>query len=1136
MLYETKFGWMLGGKLEISAHASTSVMSNVCIHECRDLIRQVENFWAMENLGEKRAYTIEEQMCEDIFVKTHTRDKNGKFIVQMPLNNKVNELGNSRESALKRFFGLERKFQRDKILKEEYVKFMKEYIDLGHMTRVEPSEEDVLEYYMPHHAVFRYEKNTRKIRVVFDGSMQTSSGVSLNQSQLVGPTIQSDLFCILIRFRQYLYVLTADIVKMYRQIWMAEKHKPLQRIFWRENQSDPLVVYNLNTVTYGQASAPFLSVRSLTEVGLEHEKENPEIAEIILRDFYIDDLVTGCDDIDNLIFIKNELIKVLNRGGFPLDKFKSNFPGILTSDLNKPVHIGKDHKILGICWCSEGDYLYYSTTGLDKNITCTKRTILSTVSQLFDPLGILGPIIVLGKIFIQKLWKLSLDWDDPIPSDLDIEWTDFLNQLPVIENLKIPRKMIGDGFRGVELHGFSDASELAYGACVYVKSSSGSGFTINLMCAKSRVAPLKTVTIPRLELCGAVLLSKLVEKLKEALSVKINNIFYWTDSMVVLHWIKNTSSSFKTFIANRVAIIQDQTNIENWGHVSSHDNPADIISRGALPNELINSNLWLHGPSWLLSSQDHWPSVNISIKDKTLLEAKQIKVNVASMSEHFSFCDNFSNFNTMLFVFGYILRFIHNTKNRFDKRIGNLDPTEVDKALLKLTEIIQRESFTKDITNIRKNGSVARNSSIYSLSPFLDDNNLLRVGGRLSQTSYHFNKRHPILLPKKHKFTLLLFEYKHKILMHCGSQTLLAHVREKYWPISGKSLSKQIIRNCVICFRNRPTEYKYKMGDLPNSRVTPSRPFATTGTDFAGPFLLKDRTTRGAKLIKAYVCIFVCFAVRAVHLELVADLTTDCFLAALKRFIARRGLCSDLYSDNGTNYIGARNQLNTLYQFLKTNQGTISEFTNHQGIRWHFSPPASPHFGGYWESVVKIMKSHLYKTIGQSHLAYDEFATLLAQIEACVNSRPLCPISEDPTDPSPLTPAHFLVGSALHTVPECDMSSSKITTLRRWQLTQHLTQQYWRQWVKEYISLLHNRTKWRDDAIQPIKVNDLVLVKQEVTPPLQWPLGRIIELHPGPDGVVRVVTIKTAKGLLRRSCKKICKLPVVCDQSASVQC
>ncbi|XP_024885572.1 uncharacterized protein LOC112463395 [Temnothorax curvispinosus] len=314
------------------------------------------------------------------------------------------------------------------------------------------------------------------------------------------------------------------------------------------------------------------------------------------------------------------------------------------------------------------------------------------------------------------------------------------------------------------------------------------------------------------------------------------------------------------------------------------------------------------------------------------------------------------------------------------------------------------------------------------------------------------------------------------------------------------------------------------MADLPLDRVRQAKPFSITGVDYAGPFPVYNRRSRGATPFKAYVCLFVCFATKAVHLELAFSLSTESFLSALRRFIARRGRCSRIYSDCGTNFVGAQREL----------VGCMQAASEREQIQWAFNPPSAPHFGGLWEAGVKSMKTHLKRVVGTQILTVEEFSTLITQVEAILNSRPLCPTSSDPSDLGVLSPGHFLTLEPLVAVPHPDLSPVPMNRLDRWQLVQHMHQQFWKRWHDEYLHTLQQRPKWLQSA-PTVKKDTLVLVKGENAPPLQWRRGRIVELHPGRDGVARVATVRTADGVLTRPLVKLCPLPMDASPEESVQ-
>jgi hypothetical protein len=345
-------------------------------------------------------------------------------------------------------------------------------------------------------------------------------------------------------------------------------------------------------------------------------------------------------------------------------------------------------------------------------------------------------------------------------------------------------------------------------------------------------------------------------------------------------------------------------------------------------------------------------------------------------------------------------------------------------------------------------------------------------------------------------------------------------VRRRFWPLSGHRAVIAVLRSCVTCARAKPTILTPIIGNLPEVRVTPSRPFSRCGVDYAGPILIKEKAFRNLKFIKSYICIFVCLSTKAVHIELVPDLGTDSFMRAFKRFISRRGLCHDIHSDNGTNFVDANNELKRLLS-SKTHQNAIQEYALQQGINWHFIPPRSPHFGGIWESAVKPAKHHLIRTLGNSHLTYEQLLTILTRIEACLNSRPLIPSSNDPNDLHPITPAHFLIGGTLLDLP-CDSAttapSSEAGFRRKHLHGQQLLQHFWGRWSREYLRSLQARGKrGRVHSDYNLKVGDLVLIHEDNQPPLRWNVGRIHSLHPGNDGVVRVVTIRTTHSLMKRA-------------------
>ncbi|XP_044747143.1 uncharacterized protein LOC123308514 [Coccinella septempunctata] len=1013
---------------------------------------------------------------------------------------------------------------------------MNEYENLGHMTKINTSNDSIRNtiFYLPHHGVMKTSSTTTKLRVVFDGSSKTSSGISLNDVLKVGPTIQNDLFTIVIRFRTYKYVVTADIEKMYRMVKIRPDQRDLQRILWRSDQSQELCHYKLNTVTYGTASAAFLAIRALFQVAKENETKFPKASQVIKSSFYVDDLLTGFDSIEDGKKVLSELVHILSSAGFNLRKFVSNNSEMLehitqVKSESTQTFINNDEttKTLGLIWNSADDIFKY-TVSYNQSSNVTKRTILSVVAQIFDPLGLIGPCTIKAKIIIQKLWQLGFHWDESLPVNLHSAWIEFSSQILYLHSINVARHIICSDPISIELHCFGDASEKAYGTCCYLRSvDQFNQIHVHLVCAKSRVAPLKMITLPKLELCAALLSIQLSQKVLQAMSDKIDNTYYWSDSSIALAWINTESHQLKTFVANRVTEIQQFSNKNQWGHVPSESNPADIISRGINPKELMECKLWWNGPVWLSREKSFWPKTDI-LPQSEIPEIKKTDLTLIIMtdSQDISIIDRFSSLTKLHRVIAFCQRFINNSKisipeNRF---AGKLSKSEIDNSLNTICKLVQRNAFPSEFVSLEKYKQISPNSKIVSLNPFMDKNGLIRVGGRLKHSNLTYNQKHPILLPHHCNYTKLVIRHEHLRHLHAGAQATLAAVRSKFWLINGRSAVRGVLRRCVTCFRSKPIESRYQMGDIPNSRLKPQRPFATTGIDFAGPFHIKDGRTKNRKIIKCYLCIFVCFVTKAAHLELSEDLSSESFLKCLTRFVSRRGVCTDIYSDNGTNFVGTERELKIVLSNLENNS-QFNDFLNLNRINWHFSPPHAPNFGGLWEACVKSTKFHLKRIVGNSHLTFEGLYTVITQVEAVLNSRPLSPMSNDPNDLSPLTPGHFLIGEPLTTLPQDDVRHVASNRLSHFKNIQKQMQHFWQRWSHEHLNHLQERMKWRQSTPN-LETGILVLLKDDNTAPLCWKMGRIIDVFPGKDGIVRVVNVKTANGVFKRPVSKICVLPI----------
>ncbi|XP_047543301.1 uncharacterized protein LOC125075637 [Vanessa atalanta] len=880
---------------------------------------------------------------------------------------------------------------------------------------------DMNAVYLAHHAVIREEKDTTKVRVVFDASAKGSGDFFLNDTMMVGPVLQQDLRSLITTWRTHKVCVISDIEKMYRMIKLTDEHTKLQRILWRDSPDKNLESYDLTTVTFGTAAAPYLAVRTLNQVADDEAEEYPDTVVEIKGSFYVDDYMSGSDNIEKTKKLCNDIKTVLKKGGFKMQKWSS------------------------LTWDRKDDTFKVTVNLPELTYPITKRSILSDVARLFDPFGWLSPLVIVAKILIQKLWLCNLGWDDELPVELVEEWKSYRDDLPELKTIEILRWFhTSSGTKEIQIHGFADASVTSYAAVTYLRVfDEKNNVHITLIASRTRVAPLKQLTIPKLELCAAALLSELIEEISGLLKIPIEQIFAYTDSMVVLSWLQSQPHRWRTFVGNRVADVLRVLDNSRWSHIKSEENPADIATRGVKASDLRDTKLWWNGPEWLNHRYIERSKGEIPGTD---LERKSFNIHLPE--EKTPIWEKFSSISKMKRVLSYCRRFLKaKNKGNIEKHLTINEMELILENLIIIIKYYQRKVYEKKIEDINKDGKVKKGSSLVTLSPFLDKNEMIRVGGRLQNANIAESSRHPIIIPPKVHVAKLLVKEAHIKTLHGGIQLMMAYIRSKYWIINLKNEIKKCIRTCKVCIVDKAKISTQEMGQLPYVRVNEHRAFLNTGVDYAGPIYIRTSKGRGHHATKAYICLFVCMATRAIHLEAVSDLTAQAFIASFRRFVARRGPCLHLWSDNGTNFIGAAKELKTLFIKGKANiTEEIAELLANDGTTWHFIPPRMPNYGGLWEAGIQSVKRHLVRVNKSTKLTYEEMATLLAQIEACLNSRPLCQLDDTVETLYPLTPGHFLIGEPLITVPDINYELRNINLLSRRQMIQRMTQDFWRRW------------------------------------------------------------------------------------------
>jgi len=1137
----TSLGWVVSGPISSNTKYHRSLLHQTSNNE--ELLRLMQRFWESDAIPDCQHRTLSpnDQLCENHFRRTHSRNQDGRYVVRLPFNDDPSKLGASKPKAIRMITRLTNKFRVEPVFANLYSDFMLEYANLGHMKLVpETLPEPSHVYYLPHHGVIKESSLTTKLRVVFNGSSKTSSGISLNDILFTGPKLQTDLFDVLIWFRQFNYVFMADMEKMYRQIRVHPDDGKFQRILWEDDQEN-IQTYELQTVTYGLGCAPYLALRTVIQLIEDDGDKFPLAIPTLTKGRYVDDLFGGADSIEETILLAQEVNKLCMAGGFPLQKWAGNHASIMNSftapSLQQSTSITiDDHLVvhsLGLSWNLYEDAFEFSfsRTSLE---TVTKRQVLSSIAKLFDPLGLISPVIIKAKILMQELWTIKLGWDALLPPAITTKWLTFTESLQDLSILKFPRWIGYKAGHIVEIHGFSDASPQAYAAIAYSRWHTSTGeVDVQLICSKTKVAPLKRQTIPRLELMGAVLLTKIVKRLIQTLNSIVPEIFLWTDSQVTLTWINNHPSRWKEFVHNRVCIIQETLPQAKWNFVAGYDNPADLATRGLTPKQLKEKILWWNGPSWLSKISSEWPNAQQVHSETSILEERKPHVVTTQVKTriHWSLLEKYSNLNRLLRITTWCHRAVIRFKHHSGLSLSDpITTAELHTAKMFWVKTIQGENFQSEFKIIADRGSLPASHSLAKLTPFIDSSGILRVGGRLQASSLSQDAKHPAILPRESPFTQLIISDAHTRSYHGGTQLTLCFIREEFWILGGRAPVRKFILHCIRCSRYRQLRAKQLMGQLPKERVTPTRPFLNSGVDYAGPFVVKTWRGKNARTYKAYIALFVCLATSAVHIELVTDYTAEAFIAAYKRFTGRRGICATLLSDCGTNLKGADAELKRLLSSATAESDHLSQLLAQDGTQWRFNPPSAPHFGGKWEAGVKSVKFHLKRIVGDTLLTYEEFATLLTQIEAILNSRPLTSCTDDPEDLNVLTPGHFIMGCAPTTIPEPSTETIKTSHLSRWQLIRQMTERFWNRWSKECLQRYQAIYKWTEPT-QPLREGSIVLVSDERYPPTKWPLGRVVKIHPGRDGKTRVVTVRTQTSTFTRPIVKLCPLPVMDNNS-----
>ena len=1135
---ETPLGWsLLGPSLVPSAAGNCSI--NFVKHQTSDVEQLVQRLWA-NDFGDgtsvlNRPFSREDRVMLNVLEET-VAIKNGHYYLPLPWKSEATTLPDNRELAVRRLSHLKKRLQRDENLRGSYVDTLNEYVKEGYAEVVPRGDvAGSLNWYLPHHPV-KHPHKPEKVRVVFDCGAKCK-GVSLNDSLMAGPSLTSNLVGVLIRFREERVAVVGDIKSMFHQIRVNPEHVNALKFLWwpAGDLSKEPMDHRMTVHLFGASSSPSCAQYCLRRIARDFGNYHLQASsDVVNNNFYVDDCLLSFQTADQAIAVINDLIRMLQRGGFQLRKFLTNDHEVLEAipeeeraknTKNHEFEPTSTHRVLGILWNFTKDVFVFDVTLPVK--PPTRRGLLSSISSLFDPLRLMSPVTLTPKLLLQDLCRKNCGWDKA----LDVEdiscWNKWLQCLPDLKRLRIARCFKPEGFGGVnriEIHVFSDASSHSYGSCCYLRLSNDSGdHHCCLVIGKSRVAPIKAVTIPRLELTAAVLSVRLYQLVKQELKLGDCRAVFWTDSTSVLKIIHNNTKRFPVFVANRVAIIDEATTINDWRHVPSKLNPADDATRGIQASLLTSSHRWFNGPPFLWGPEEQWPDgltdlpevpgellLNNPFADKVpnfSVQSTRLEDPISWLIDR---CSTLSKLKTLI---AWILR---SKEILLCKIRGKPKPVyapvlsrnELKFAESEVVKHIQRQHFP-----FSSGHSFPR--SMQKLHPIYVDG-VLRVGGRLENADVSYDLKHPVILPKDSRFTELVIQHSHHLLGHAGASHTWANIRSRYWIVKGGAAVRHCIGNCLLCKRRNSPVGKQFMADLPTSRLQVDKPpFSHVGVDYFGPFQVKQ----GRSLVKRYACVFTCMTVRAIHVEMSISLSTDSFLCALQRFISRRGKPLHIYSDNGTNFVGAARVLRDSLKAF--NQTQIHKFLCQRDIDWSFNPPAASHMGGAWERMIRSIRRTLDALVGNQTLTDEALTTLLAEVEGIINSRPLVPVTFDPKSDEPLTPNHLLLMRSNPSLPPGLFEKADCYGKRRWAQIQYIANQFWARWIKEFLPNLNLRQKWFKPQAN-VEVNDIVLLVDDMQHRSRWQLGRIMKTFPDKKGRIRTVTVKTKLNTFVRPITKLC--------------
>ena len=1095
--------------------------------------RRVDKMFSCDSLGiEDNEHSISDYDSEKVEQFRNSIELiNGEYHVDLVWHDNVDKVPSNEGIALNVLDRVTKDLEQKGKL-NEYIEGIRQWETDNIIERIEVSPKDFKNHiWIPHRPVFKTDdQSTTKMRPVFNCSLKTRKGPSLNEASYAGINLMKDMLELTMLFRTNHYVYLADVRKAFLMIKL-KSIKDRNRFCFFLKVGDKLVCYRFTTIIFGFNASPFI----LNYVIKHHASSFPDdhCTDSLLNNFFVDNLVKSHNSEDELVQLYVNSVARMGQGNFDLRSCNTNskkLKEIMLKDTRYVEHGCEFDKVLGYKYSPDRDVIKLADSKIDlMPALVTKRIILSQFSKVFDPLSLTAPVSIRGKILLSDIWKKKKSedhWDEEVDEEDSRTWSAVSKDLAGLSSIEFPRFSLSED-EPTDIFLFCDASKNAYG---YVAYAVQNGKSCNVL-SKSKVAPLLTKTLPTLELMGVFLaFNGLFSILNTFSKVKINNIFVAVDAQVVLSWLLSDVVKTKNqFARNRIRDVHRMKKalFEQFGipisfkYVSTDQNPADLLTRGlTLEQFKMNMDFWMHGPKWIQSSNVIWPSHDLnclSVTNKSIVLSTCIS-NVKSLQPIVPF-DRYSKLNKLIGVTSKMIEGLCKFKllkdNHMNLLWGNSDPHK--SAKIYLFKIMQSQCFSEELDYLRNPQNKQVPILVSNLNLFIDEFGVLRSNGRSGKCStFEYDLINPILLGKNHDLTKLIIQDCHAKCQHLGIGSTLTKVRMSgFWIPKARQAIKNVISSCYLCKRFNSLSFKYpKVTNLPKHRVNFVKPFLHTGIDYTGSIFVKD--SKGFK--KMYLLVFTCLNVRAVHIELVPDMNTVSLVLAIIRFTNIYGVPSHIYSDNAKSFIAGCDVMKEIF--------LASEFCEHYSkynIKHIRIPAYSAWVGSTWERMIRVIKSCLYKIVGRSSMGYYRLLTILSDIQNAVNSRPLTYRCADDSSLEIITPNCFIKPYVNDNLLFKSNDESIVQTgpptrqavIQSLKNRDKLLEEFRSLWYEEYLISL--REQWKDlheiNFSNKVKVDDVVLVKG---PPDKkrpyWHLGRVIELLPGSDGKVRSVKLKRADG------------------------